>query len=165
MKIETFMFESDKDIPNNPDLPVLVCWNAATSSRMAKYFESCFDQNGWAGIWTDTVYDYTHFHPNAHEVIGVSMGKGRIQIGGEKGRAFDLNAGDMLILPAGTGHRRIGQSPEFQAVGAYPWGQENYETARNAADMAGTLARIKEVELPRRDPLFGFDGPLLDHWK
>ena len=35
------------------------------------------------GIWTDTIYDYTHFHSNAHEVLGIAEGKVTLRVGGE----------------------------------------------------------------------------------
>jgi uncharacterized protein YjlB len=28
-----------------------------------------FTENGWTGLWTDIIYDYTHFHSNAHEAL------------------------------------------------------------------------------------------------
>ena len=47
--------------------------------------------------------------------------------GGIKGRALALKAGDVVILPAATGHRLINLSGKFLVVGAYPAQGTYYE--------------------------------------
>jgi hypothetical protein len=37
-------------------------------------------------------------------VLGIARGKGWVRFGGKTGRIFTLKAGDVAILPAGTGH-------------------------------------------------------------
>jgi uncharacterized protein YjlB len=112
---------------------------------------------GWTGIWTDTVYDYTHFHSNAHEVLGIAKGRVTVKLGGDSGLLFRLKAGDMLILPAGVGHRRVGGSKELKVIGAYPPGQSHF-------DMKRTGRVMPKVPLPPTDPFFGADGPLVHLW-
>src|SRR5579871_199453 len=65
-------FGKASDVPNSP-LPCLVFRNIlpASRSKKAEAFRKAFRRNGWVGIWTDTIYDYTHFHSNAHEVLGI----------------------------------------------------------------------------------------------
>ncbi|PWU01062.1 MAG: hypothetical protein C5B51_23770 [Terriglobia bacterium] len=46
--------------------------------------------SGWTGIWADTIYDYTHFHSNAHEVLGVAEGKVTLRLGGDEGSLVRL---------------------------------------------------------------------------
>lgn len=45
---------------------------------------------------------------NAHEVLGIAEGKVTLRLGGDEGSLLRLKAGDMLVLPAGVGHRRVG---------------------------------------------------------
>lgn len=155
MKPETHYFSADEDIPNNPTLPVLIYRSAANSSDLPLFFEESFEKHGWGGTWRNGVYDYTHFHSNAHEALGVAGGHARLQLGGNHGGAFDVAAGDLLILPAGTGHRKISASPDFLVIGAYPEGQEDYDIVRSVKGDARAVKRIEEVPLPSKDPLTG----------
>src|SRR5437588_826177 len=69
-------FSKGPDVPNNT-LPVLLYRSvlAANAPAKARRFHERFRDNGWAGLWTDTIYDYMHFHSNAHEVLGIANGK------------------------------------------------------------------------------------------
>jgi uncharacterized protein YjlB len=148
-----------EDVPNN-SLPVLLYRGvlAADATDKSKLFRERFKRNGWAGVWTDTVYDYTHFHSNAHEVLGVAEGKVSIRLGGESGSLFRLRAGDMLILPAGVGHRREGDDEGLKVIGAYPRGQSHYNIKRKGR-------RVPKVALPLTDPFYGEDGPVQRAWQ
>jgi uncharacterized protein YjlB len=68
----------------------------------AAIFEELFDANGWNDSWRDSMYDFLHFHTYTHEVLGIARGTVRAEFGGAKGKRLDLNAGDVVILPAGT---------------------------------------------------------------
>jgi len=109
-------------------------------------------------VWTDTIYDYTHYHSNAHEVLGIAEGKVMLKLGGENGRVVRLKAGDMLVIPAGVGHRRIGDDEGLKVIGAYPRGQSHYDMKR----AGGTIPRIP---VPDMDPFYGEDGPVVRLWK
>ena len=66
------------------------------------------------------------------------------------------------MLPAGTGHRQLEASADFAVVGAYPPGQEAYETVRaEQPHDPTTLDQIAAVARPRTDPIYGADGPLM----
>src|SRR5438105_12963384 len=94
-------FSKGPDVPNNT-LPVLLYRSVLAASAPAKAmrFRERFRDNGWAGLWTDTIYDYMHFHSNDHEVLGIANGKVGLRLGGEHGSMIRLKAGDMLILTA-----------------------------------------------------------------
>jgi uncharacterized protein YjlB len=148
-------FKKGADVPNST-LPVLL-FRSVLPMNSAGKIQRChreFQQNGWVGIWTDTIYDYTHFHSNAHEALGIAKGTVTLLLGGEAGRRFRLKAGDMLILPAGTGHQRLGSDEGLKVVGAYPRGQAHFNMKRRGR-------AVPEVPLPQTDPFYGEDGPLV----
>jgi uncharacterized protein YjlB len=165
---ETIALRDDGRVPNN-SLPVLLYRAAVTPSLPdpAEAFETAFAHNGWSNSWRDGIYSFHHYHSTAHEVLGIARGAGRVRLGGEQGRDFDLAAGDVVVLPAGTGHKRLSASSDFLVVGAYPEGRD-WDLIRadesDPATHAAAVARITEVPLPTTDPVGGKDGPLLQAW-
>jgi uncharacterized protein YjlB len=74
-------------------------------------------------------------------------------------------AGDVAILPAGTGHQCVFASPDFCVVGAYPPGPPMQITRPTPENHAKALKTIPEVKVPKTDPVRGEDGPLVRLWK
>ena len=160
------LLEDDGSIPNNQKLPLLVYQSALNlpGQHPAATVESLFRANGWGGAWRNGIYSFHHYHSTAHEVLAVCRGAARVQLGGENGPIFSIKPGDMILIPAGVGHKNLGAESGFLVVGAYPPGQRwdmNYGQPgeRPAADR-----NIAAVPLPQTDPLFGSRGPLLEHW-
>ena len=145
MTPETHHVADDGAIPNSP-LPVLVYHGVSDC-------EALFAQHGWGGAWTDGVFDFHHFHSTSHEVLAVVAGSATLELGGPQGESFDGGEGDVLVLPAGTGHRRAGARDGFTVVGAYPAGQERYDLLREADDAA--RERIRALPAPDQDPVGG----------
>ncbi len=151
-------FPKTAEIPNN-SLPVLLFRGIVPHDASDKpgIFRRAFRKNGWVGVWTDTIYDYTHFHSNAHEVLGIGEGEVTLRLGGESGRRVRVKAGDMLVIPAGVGHRRLGGDDGLKVVGAYPRGQAHFDMKRSGR-------RIPKVPLPKTDPFAGAEGALIRFW-
>lgn len=163
---ETLRLAPNGWIPNHPRLPVLVYRDAIAPSGRdpAARFEARFAQNGWPPQWRNGVYDFHHFHPSTHEVLGIAAGTARVMLGGPLpgGHEVTLRAGDVAVLPAGTGHCRIEASRDFLVVGAYPPDQDT-GISRTALD-AERLAALERVGYPKSDPLYGAQGPLVKLW-
>ena len=158
---------ADDPFPNNASLPLLLYQQAvqAEDGDAAGAFEQLFEQTGWGGSWRNGVFAYHHYHSNAHEVLGIGAGQASLQFGGPNGPTFEVAAGDVVILPAGTAHKKLSSSDDFLVVGAYPAGQESYDTLRGEAnERSGAERRIARVPLPKADPVYGSDGALMDYW-
>jgi uncharacterized protein YjlB len=151
MRLETWHAPPGDAIPNHPRFPVLVYRDVPGLDDA----RALFARHGWGGSWVDGVFDFHHFHSTSHEVLAVIAGSATLELGGPQGEAFEVSAGDVLVLPAGTGHRRRSASGDFSVVGAYPAGQEDYDLLR-AADEAA-VARIAALPAPDEDPVGG-DG-------
>ena len=99
------VFRDDGLVPNNP-MPFLVYRSAVDVGKNPETtIERLFGSNGWGAMWRNGVYDFAHYHATVHEVLGVARGRARVQFGGEHGQALEIAAGDVAILPAGTGHQ------------------------------------------------------------
>jgi len=167
MDVQTFYFTTSENIPNNPDLPVVIDRQAIKAVRgsMADAFAERFQKHNWRGIWRWSIYDFHHYHSNAHEILGVAAGEAKVVVGGPDGKTLSIRSGDTILLPAGTGHKNLRCSPDFQVVGAYPPGQEEKDLMRNDQQLDTVIRqRIKDVALPTTDPVFGTDGPLRQEW-
>jgi uncharacterized protein YjlB len=163
----TFHFADDGVIPNNR-LPMLVYRGALDLSGArdpAARIETLFEENGWGhGMWRDGIFPYVHYHSQIHEALGIAQGQARVRFGGDGGEVLDVNAGDIAVLPAGTGHQRLSLSPDLLVVGAYP-PEGTYDLRRgSAAEHQRALATIPKVPLPKTDPVFGAQGPLVRLW-
>lgn len=164
-QVETVLFPDGGSMPNNPALPVVLMPGAVPKGTGAAAIRRLMEANGWGGTWTYTVFDYHHYHPNAHEALVCASGWADILLGGPDGRLFRVTEGDAVVLPAGTGHRRMDASADFAMCGAYPPGQENYETVRASGPYPpDDTDRIARVPLPVTDPVHGAGGPLTKAW-
>lgn len=160
---EARLFPTSDGVPNNPTLPVLI-YRAAVPAD-ADLIEARLAANGWECRWRDGVFDFHHFHSTAHEALTIARGTVRLLIGGEGGADLGLMAGDVLVLPAGTGHKRIEASPDLVVIGAYPPGQDYAIERPDAAGLRRALDAIARVPIPPGDPVDGPQGALTRLWK
>jgi uncharacterized protein YjlB len=161
-----FVFEDDGLVPNNP-LPFLLYKQAISvdNEHPEQTIEGLFGANGWGQMWRNGVYDYLHYHATVHETLGVARGQARVQFGGSRGKEIEIAAGDVAVLPAGTGHRCLSASEDFCVIGAYPPGPKMHITPPTPENHAKAVKTIPQVKLPTTDPVRGAEGPLVRLWK
>jgi uncharacterized protein YjlB len=162
------LFRHNEFVPNHPRWPFVLYRSALSLPRSldpAAVWEAVFESNRWGDMWRGEIYDYLHYHSRIHEVLGIARGSATVRIGGSKGRTLKVKAGDVLIIPAGTGHQSLKASPSFMAVGAYPPRGTYDECAPTKEDFAKALRTVAKVPRPPTDPVFGTRGALLKLWK
>jgi uncharacterized protein YjlB len=163
----THNFADDGRIPNNP-LPFILYRGAidlSGSPDPERVIEKTFKANGWVDVWRNGIYPYVHYHSMIHEVMGVARGRATVRFGGDNGQAIDLVPGDVVVLPAGTGHQRLMQSEDLVVIGAYP-PNGKYNLCRGSRhEHARALVSIPKVPQPATDPAFGPKGPLISLWR
>jgi uncharacterized protein YjlB len=166
VKPQTFVFADDGLVPNNP-LPFVVYKQAieVDNDHPEKTIEGLFGANGWGEMWRNGVFDYLHYHATVHEALGVARGRARVRFGGDKGEEIEIAAGDVAILPAGTGHQCISHTKDFCVVGAYPPGLKMHVTRPTPENHARALLTIPKVKVPKTDPVTGEEGGLVELWK
>ena len=166
-KAQASLFKDDGVIPNNPKLPLIHYRSPVRlpeTGDAAAVFEQLFKRNGWEDSWRNGIYDYVHYHSRTHEVLGIARGHARVRFGGHKGRVFRLKAGDVVILPAGTGHQCLSASKDLLVIGAYPRTGKYDECEGSPQEYERAVKSVPAVPRPSKDPVYGPDGPLLDLW-
>jgi uncharacterized protein YjlB len=113
------------------------------------------------------MYKQHHYHSTTHEVLVVASGSARLFFGGEgnpKGVRQEVTKGDVMILPAGTGHAMEQDLGGFSMVGSYPVGADNWDHC-TGSEGKGAEDRIKGLKWFARDPIYGHEGPVLNQQK
>lgn len=153
----------------NSALPVLVYRQVLQlpdqRNRAAGIVQKLVLSHGWANTWRNGIYDFHHYHSNTHECMAVCAGQANVIVGGPNGRRLVLQKGDVILLPAGTGHRCTVKSDDFLVVGAYPQGKDYDTNTGTAEEYAKALKMLSRVPIPKHDPLFGKQGFLKAYWK
>ena len=163
--LQAVTFGDDGIFPNSR-LPLLIYTAAVPRVEVsAEAMEALFAAAGWVPAWRYTVYPYHHYHSTAHEVLGIAAGSAQLQLGGPKGREFEVAAGDVIVIPAGVVHKQISKSDDFLVVGGYPPGQRPDQFRGEPGERPQADENIARVPLPPSDPVTGRANPLLDHWR
>jgi uncharacterized protein YjlB len=155
-------FADDGIFPNSR-LPLLI-YRSAVEARTPEVLEALFASNGWPPQWRSGIYPFHHFHSTAHEVLGIASGQAHLMLGGPGGREFDVSAGDVIVIPAGVGHRRLKSSPDFLVVGAYPPAQHWDLLKGEPGERPRADENIAKVPVPESDPVGGKGGALVRVW-
>ena len=138
---------------------------AAEYESSSAHFIALFEKNNWRNSWANGIYSYHHYHSITHEVLGISRGSATVRLGGENGRDVPIAAGDVVILPAGSGHKKVGSSVDFEVVGAYPDGMDFDIRTGKYGDRPEADRNIMKVPIPVKDPVFGSHGGITEYWK
>ena len=110
-------------------------------------------------------YRHSLINAPSFPVTGSAGGSARVRFGGDHGQELNIKAGDVAILPAGTGHQCIKASNDFCVIGAYPPGAKMEITRATPENHAKALKTIPQVALPPADPVTGKDGALMRLWR
>ncbi|CAO2653917.1 Nn.00g106500.m01.CDS01 [Neocucurbitaria sp. VM-36] len=167
---ETYFLKPNEYAPNN-ELPVLVyrdCLPLPLSEEKTKTF---LESHAWVRKGTWGHIDVRHFHPNTHECYGIFQGSSTLLLGcgisdTSGGQEVEVQAGDVIVLPAGTAHCNLQSTKEFTYVGVYPEGAPHYrnELGKNEIDHDALRNEINSVAKPSQDPVNGVSGPLIELW-
>ncbi|KAI0343745.1 hypothetical protein BDW22DRAFT_1205951 [Trametopsis cervina] len=114
--------------------------------------------------WRYTMYTTSHFHSTTHELLVVSAGNASMLFGGEgnPGRVTEeVRRGDAILIPAGTAHRLLEGTDDFEMVGSYPVGASSWDMCYGHKGEEGAEDRIRALQWFKHDPLYGEDGPAL----
>jgi uncharacterized protein YjlB len=154
------------NFPNNPVLPVLVYKNVFDfkDSKPEQIVEQVFAQNNWGGTWRNGIYSFQHYHSTAHEALAVIDGWAEVQLGGPGEKAVRIEKGDLVILPAGTAHKKVESGENFSVIGAYPDKQSWDMNYGKADEFERAKSNIQLVRLPQNDPVFGRKGKMFLYW-
>jgi uncharacterized protein YjlB len=162
LKVLAHLLAPSGGVPNHPRWPLLVYPAAVelTGADPAVAFEALFARNGWPPAWRNGVYSHHHFHTTSHEALGIYSGEVTVLFGGESGVTITARPGDVIVLPAGTGHKKLASRGRLGVVGAYPQGSDPDLCTPGSKGFP-----IESVRLPGADPACGAHGPLFGHWR
>lgn len=166
LAVGVYRFADDGSIPNHPHLPLLVYPGVLRFGRQdpAAACEAIFMRAGWGNTWRNGIFSFHHYHSTAHEALAIARGQARVHMGGEAGEILEIAAGDVLVIPAGVGHKNLGASADLLVVGAYPPGPTWDLCRGDPGERPQVLDNIQAVPLPATDPVYGATGPLHEHW-
>jgi uncharacterized protein YjlB len=157
----THKFADDGSIPNNAALPLVLYRGGIDLAGLPdpeELIEKTFAQNGWGGLWR------AHCHTMVYEALGSARGRATVHFGGKSGRDIAIKSADVVILPAGTGHRLVARWGERVLIGADP-PNGTFDLGRaNKAEHDRALAAIANLP-PPTDPVFGPSDPLMKLWR
>lgn len=161
---ERMLFKDDGKIPNSR-YPLLVYRNAFTArgTEGAAWLVERFAVNNWTNSWRNGIYPFHHYHSTSHEVLGIYSGKALLHLGGEQGQKVTVAAGDIIIIPAGVGHKNLG-GEDLGVVGAYPDGRSWDINRGLPGERPQTDHNIAALPLPDRDPLQGREKGVPQIW-
>ncbi|MFK7812539.1 MAG: cupin domain-containing protein [Maribacter sp.] len=161
---QQLLFKDDGKIPNSK-YPLILYKNAfkERSNNGAKWLEQRFAENNWTNSWRNGIYSFHHYHSTSHEVLGIYSGNALVHLGGETGEKVNVEAGDIIIIPAGVGHKKL-SSKNLGVVGAYHDGRSWDLNKGEPGERPKADKNIAALPLPDADPLLGTTDGLRKIW-
>ena len=148
-------------------MPLLIYRQAldVEAPDLIEQVQKLLEENQWDGSWMDSMYDFHHYHSTAHEVLAICGGQAEVRLrrrlrdhqddlGGRR-RSSSRRASPTSGSTAGGA---------FVVVGAYPQGQGYDMCYGEEGERPKTDENIARVPLPKADPVYGPDGPLMHYW-
>lgn len=157
-------FQDDGKIPNSK-YPLILYRNAfeERGNHGAAWLEKKFASNNWTNSWRNGIYSFHHYHSTSHEVLGIYTGEALVHLGGEAGEKVNIKAGDIIVIPAGVGHKNL-ESKGLGVVGAYPDGHTWDLNRGLAGERPMADQNIAALPIPTADPLLGPRDGLKNIW-
>ncbi|MEM6373050.1 MAG: hypothetical protein AAF727_09775 [Pseudomonadota bacterium] len=163
IKTESYTSVPSGMIPNSR-FPLLVHRNAVPGGG-ADAIKDRFRANGWSNNWDyPGVYEYAHFHSTTHECLGCAQGwmKFNLSVGDGGWTTVRIEAGDVIVMPAGVSHENVGTSDDIHMCGGYPLGRDwddIQEEFLSEEDYKRACKRIMMLPIPDKDPATGLAMP------
>ncbi|WP_375174620.1 cupin domain-containing protein [Pseudooceanicola sp.] len=158
--IEELTSRPNGRVPNSR-FPLLIHRNGVPGGGTEALIDR-FRQSGWLNNWQyPGIYLYHHFHSTSHECLGVATGWMELELFGKGGQRVRVEAGDVVVMPAGVSHAMVGNSDDVMVVGGYPEGRDwdnIQEEFLSAEDFRAAAKLIMSLPIPATDPVTG--GPL-----
>jgi len=164
-KPQELLFADDGIIPNSK-FPLLLYKGVfnARAAEGAAWLEQHFASNNWTNSWRNGIYPFHHYHSTSHEVLGIYNGSALLHLGGEKGKKVNVQAGDVIVIPAGVGHKNL-EGEGLGVVGAYEDGRSWDINKGLPGERPKTDQNIAAIPFPKTDPFTGETGGLKEAWK
>ena len=154
-RVREYLFEDDGRIPNNPTLAAARVLQRSQFRAGLLALQGTAAENGWGGAGLIGVFSYHHYHSNAHEVLCVVSGSASIAFGGPEGETVEVQAGDVVVIPAGVGHCNKGRTVDSRSLGPTRAGRNlttSYRRRRRTSGGTGEHPRrlLSRVRSPVR---------------
>jgi uncharacterized protein YjlB len=163
-QFEQYQLSGCPRFPGNT-LPVLHYKNVLSQGFLWVFkTKQLLSKHKWHRSHVQGLLTYSHYHSNAHEALVVLKGNTRMQLGGDTGITVSIGTGDVLVIPAGTVHKNLGDEYAVKCLSAYHNGTEPDINCGHPCERPVADRTIEKVLLPQADPIFGTNGPLTAEW-
>ncbi|KAL5342057.1 hypothetical protein BJX70DRAFT_386464 [Aspergillus crustosus] len=169
--VDTYLLPPTPHAPNSL-LPVLHYRNVLPQPLNEETVTKFLTTHQWEKRGTWGHIPIRHFHPNSHECYGIFQGSSRLLlgVGGSDqtgGVEISVQAGDVIVLPAGTAHSCARSSHNYRYIGVYPKDCPRWrnEMGSKPINLNALREESGKVASPEEDPVYGAGGPLIQLWK